>query len=531
MTHPYFHPDDDDEHRLPLDPPATRGESQSDSAFTDYLEHELLYGRVKKLADDLYAAGPMNGPGDGLAQLETIQRLNSVLFAATSVIMADSVEQVAQIYAEDTVAKPHLETEQQRRDRLSANYYRVDPTSDQIITSNFVAEASVALRETNEKVRSRMFTAKGLRHICSETLQALIAGDITPAAAKSIVKYSQDLTEEQIDLMQHQLLPVAATASDETIAQRARRFHDRANPEAANERHENALEARKISGWDLPDGMAALKVYGPAEDIRSVLTTLRHVASQNNDAQDTRTQAQLEVDIFFDAMINGWPGSNGSPLKPRVVVTIPALQMIANPETAMADLEGYGPIPMGVALKIAKDAPSIIPMLTDPFSGAVMDVGRKRYKPTRVLKEFLRARDQHCCFPGCRRTADNSEVDHVDAWETGGHTNRKNTELLCKQHQMFKHALGWQVINGPDGSKSWRTPHGLSSVVVPGSVENVERFEHANDRCPERELASPDDLRRLLGNSALSDDNLIIRVENPTVIDGNLHEGQDATPS
>lgn len=531
MTHPYFHPDDDDEHRLPLDPPATRGESQSDSIFTDHLEHQMFFGPIKKLADELFEAGPMNGPGDGLERLQKIRKLNSALAAATSVVMADSVEQVAQIFAEDTVAKPHHETEQERRERLSANYYRVDPTTDQVITSNFVAEAAVALRETPDKVRGQMFTAKGLRHVCPDTLQALAAGEITSAAAKSIVKYSQDLTEEQIDLMQHQLLPVAETASDETVAQRARRFHDRANPEAANERHENALAARKITTWDLSDGMSALKVYGPAEDIKSLVNTLKHVASQNKEPEDNRTQAQIEVDIFFDAMINGWPGSKGTPLKPRVVVTIPALQMIANPEHAMADLEGYGPIPMGVALKIAKDAPSIIPVLTDPFSGAVMDVGRKRYKPTRVLKEFLRARDQHCCFPGCRRTADTSEVDHVEAWETGGHTSRKNTELLCKQHQMFKHALGWQVVNRPDGAKAWRTPHGLSSIVLPGSVENVERFEHANDRCPERKVASCADLRRILGNPALGDDDLRIQVVSDTVIDGSFADGPDASPS
>ncbi|TAP28599.1 MULTISPECIES: HNH endonuclease signature motif containing protein [Micrococcaceae] len=516
MTHPYFEPDDDDEHRLPLDPPATRSESQSDSFFTDHLEHQMFYGPMKELVDELFNAGPLNGPGDGLARLEKVQKLDSMLSAVSAAIMADSVEQVAQAFAEDTVTKPHFETEQERRERLCANYYRVDPTSDQVITSNFVAEAAIALRETTEKARGRMFTAKGLRHVCPETLQALAAGQITAAAARAMVKYSQDLTQEQINLMQENLLPIAATASDETITQRIRRFHDQVRPESADARHKKAADARKVSSWDLQDGMSALKLVAPSVNVKSIVNTLKYEATLHNDPEDTRTQAQLEADIFCDALINGWPTTNGTPLKPRVVVTIPALQMIANPDRALADLEGYGPIPMGAALQIAKDAPSIIPMLTDPFSGAVMDVGRKRYKPTRVLKEFLRARDQHCCYPGCRRTADNSEVDHVDAWETGGHTNRANTELLCKQHQMFKHALGWKVINRPDGSKCWRTPHGLNSLVVPGSVDNVQHFEHANDRCPERKVHLTPATLRVLGHpTTVSGGDVRITIDDP----------------
>lgn len=538
MTNLYFAPGDDDEHRLPLDPPGTRGESQSNSFFADHIEHQMFYGPMKKLADELFNAGPLTDPGEGLVRLQKIQKMYSMLDAASSVIMADSVELVAQVVAEDAVAKPYLESEQERRERLSANYYAVDRASDQIITSSFIAETAIALRVTSEKARARMFTAKGLRHVCPQTLLALAAGQITPSAARSIVKNSQDLSTEQIELMEHQLLPVAATASDDTISQRARRFHDRSSPEAASARHEKAADARKVTSWDMDDGMGAIKLVAPIVNVRSILNTLDYEASQHKDPEDTRTKAQLMADIFCDALINGWPTTNGTPLKPRVVVTIPALQMLANPKYAMADLEGYGPIPMGTAMQVAKDAPSIIPMLTDPFSGAVMDVGRKRYKPTRVLKEFLRARDQHCCYPGCRRTADNSEVDHVEAWETGGHTNRENTELLCKQHQMFKHALGWRVTNRPDGSKCWRTPHGLNSLVIPGSVENVERFEHVHNRCPERRVASPADLRRVLGIPDLGDGDLSIRVERPAIIDGNTeaagsgldHPGQGSAP-
>ncbi|MGP9728581.1 DUF222 domain-containing protein [Glutamicibacter sp. 287] len=490
---------DDDTHRLPLSPPGHRDASHPDGLFSSLVEHEKYFGQIAALATELYNLPPLQDPGSGLVRLQKLARLRRMLDAAEAVTLSDSVELVAQVVAENSCADPKTETEQQRRERISANYYGVDPASEQIIRSNFVAEAAVALRESEEKVRGKLFIADGLRHLCTGTLDALAAGEITTKAAGDIVKQAQDLGAADIRRMEHVLLPMAKTASDAAVSQRARRMHDRLNPVSAQERHEAAKESRALTHWSEADGMAALKLRAPAADIISMVNTVKYFARHDVDPGDSRTQGQREADIFRDALLDGWPATGGTPLKTRVALTIPAVETLADPKRALADLEGYGPIPVGTALALAKDAPSMLRVLTDPWTGAAIDVGRQKYRPSQALKDLLRVREVHCCFPGCRRTAETSEIDHVEDWAKGGHTDRSNTKLLCKRHQMLKHALGWQSIYRPDGSVSWRTPHGLVCLELPGSVEVVQNFDHVHDRTPVREVGLNDRVRRVLG--------------------------------
>ena len=486
MTTPAYLEDNDGEHRLPLRPPGTRTESHKTSPFDAQREHQMFFGPLKKIANGLYDAGPVNGPGDALERLQKIQRLLSSVEAVICVLLADSVEQVSESFS-DFIATENTHTaEEEAEARKSAAYYGVDRGSEQTINSNLIAEAAVALRESPRKVGKRMFHAKGLRHVCKATLLALAAGEITAKAAHDIVKYSQDLGPGQVSLMEQTLLPLARTASDETVYQRARRLHDRLNPDSAENRQKDAMATRNVKVWNDEDGMATLQLHHRADVIHSIRNSIKQVAAQSTDPKDPRTQTQLEADALADVYLNGWPGMEGMPLKPRVSITIPAVEMLANPTRALADLEGYGPIPIGIALELAADAPSFQRVLTDPWTGAAIDVEPKKYRPSQGLRDFLRHRDQHCGFPGCRRPADRSEIDHIEAFGQGGHTTRQNTHLLCKQHQMFKHALGWKVFACPDGSKTWVSPHGLRSITIPESVANVANFDHVNDHCPQR---------------------------------------------
>ncbi|MGH3653747.1 DUF222 domain-containing protein [Glutamicibacter sp.] len=506
MTTPAYLEDNDGEHRLPLRPPGTRTESHKTSPLDAHREHQVFFGPLKQVADELFDAGPVNGPGDALERLKKIQRLQSSTEAVICVLLADAVEQVSESF-NNLIAAEHAHTAKEEAEaRKSAEYYGVDRGSEQIINSNFIAESAIALRESSRKVSKRMFHAKGLRHVCKATLIALAAGEITAKAARDIVKYSQDLSAEQITRMEQILLPLAKTASDETIYQRARRLHDRMNPDSAENRQKNALAARNVKVWNDENGMAILQLHHRADVIHSIRNSIKHVATQITDPKDPRTQSQVEADALVDVYLHGWPGMECMPLKPRVAITIPAMEMLANPTRALADLEGYGPIPIGVALEIAADAPSFQRVLTDPWTGAAIDVEPKKYRPSQGLRDLLRHRDQHCGFPGCRRPADRSEIDHIEAYGQGGHTTRENTHLLCKQHQMFKHALGWKVFACPDGSKTWVSPHGLRSITIPASVDNVEKFDHVNDHCPRRpqdatayKVQLTPEVRRVLG--------------------------------
>jgi hypothetical protein len=140
-----------------------------------------------------------------------------------------------------------------------------------------------------------------------------------------------------------------------------------------------------------------------------------------------------------------------------------------------AELAGYGPIPVGVAERIAAGAGSWSRVLTHPVTGTVLDHDRTTYAVPADLKRRLRARDGTCRFPGCRRRAERCDLDHTVAWVEGGPTAADNLAHLCRHHHVLKHRDGplgrWRVRHrrreSPEGVLEWTSPAGRVHVTYP----------------------------------------------------------------
>ncbi|MBX9243680.1 DUF222 domain-containing protein [Actinotalea ferrariae] len=76
------------------------------------------------------------------------------------------------------------------------------------------------------------------------------------------------------------------------------------------------------------------------------------------------------------------------------------------------DLVGYGAIAPVTARALARDG-TWRRLVTDPLSGALLDVGRTRYRPPADLDEFIRLRDDACVRPGCSVPATSCDLDHT----------------------------------------------------------------------------------------------------------------------
>jgi hypothetical protein len=124
-----------------------------------------------------------------------------------------------------------------------------------------------------------------------------------------------------------------------------------------------------------------------------------------------------------------------------------------------AELVGYGPIPSDLAREAAADA-VWKRLVTDPISGALLDHGRRVYRPPAALDDFVKARDLTCRFPICNRRAIDSDLDHLQPWADGGTTDPANLHGLCGQHHLLKDQSGWAVIAHEDGALTWVTPTG-----------------------------------------------------------------------
>jgi len=102
-----------------------------------------------------------------------------------------------------------------------------------------------------------------------------------------------------------------------------------------------------------------------------------------------------------------------------------------------------------------------------------------RYTPTAAQYRYLRARDRHCRFPGCRRTARDCDADHVIPYDhrdpaAGGATCIRNLALLCRHHHRLKtHAPGWAFRMDPDGTLHVTTPGSTTLATRPPGIDRV----------------------------------------------------------
>ena len=128
---------------------------------------------------------------------------------------------------------------------------------------------------------------------------------------------------------------------------------------------------------------------------------------------------------------------------------------------------------------VARDSSATMRRLvTDPMTGHLLDIGRKRYVIPDALREFIVLRDQRCRFPGCTSRAANAEIDHALPWDSGGGTERGNLGALCKRHHQVKTIGGWSIDGSDaDGSCTWVSPTGnrYGHDAVPVVVEPADR--------------------------------------------------------
>ncbi len=117
------------------------------------------------------------------------------------------------------------------------------------------------------------------------------------------------------------------------------------------------------------------------------------------------------------------------------------------------------PVPDAVARALAAGG-TWRRLVTDPLSGAVIDVGRTRYRPPAALADLVRARDGACTHPGCTVPARRCDLDHITPWSGGGTTGLDNLTALCRTHHRLKHAPGWTLTRTPGGDLTWTTPTG-----------------------------------------------------------------------
>ncbi|MER2135173.1 MAG: HNH endonuclease signature motif containing protein [Arthrobacter sp.] len=159
-----------------------------------------------------------------------------------------------------------------------------------------------------------------------------------------------------------------------------------------------------------------------------------------------------------------------------------------------AELNGYGPISAETARTMFLDALHWTPLLQDPATGEILNVGRTRRIPA-GLKRWLQARDGTCRFPGCSVSVTHAEIDHTTPFSHGGPTDHANLEHLCPKHHRFKTLGHWKARQPQAGTIEWNSPTGrtyttdaalgyLPSQPAQPAERGTQRMQQVDDDPP-----------------------------------------------
>lgn len=331
-----------------------------------------------------------------------------------------------------------------------------------------VSELACALRIPERTADALVSDCETLVSRLPRTLAALGEGAISWRHAQVIIEQARSVPDDAQSDFEATVLPAAKTLTVAKLEHKARLERERRHPESVTDRHRESIEKRRVDCEPARDGMAYLSAYLPAADALGIYNRLTDMAMSQHGPDESRTLAQRRADLFAELLLDGRLRGNArlNGVRPRVLVTVPVLTLLGVSEEP-ASLEGYGPIDIDTARKLARLAPSFTRILTHPETGVVLSVGRDRYKVPADMRIWLRVRDGTCRFPGCRRAARRCDLDHTIDRQYEGHTSHDNLAHLCPGHHHLKHQTGWTVRQRAAGVIEWRAPSGRVYTTEP----------------------------------------------------------------
>ncbi|MDQ1136546.1 hypothetical protein QE410_001345 [Microbacterium sp. SORGH_AS 1204] len=352
-----------------------------------------------------------------------------------------------------------------------------------------VAEIAVRLHLSEQTVRTRAAHARTLAEGCPRLWAAFGDGRLSEKHAVDAARLASTLPagdNETFDRFDEEACPSALVLPPATFAVAARAIRERVHAESIESRHRRAAQDRGVWMTAELDGMASLHALLPGDRARAVMSRLDRAARHLRAAPDeSRTLAQLRADAFADLVTmtesppaepsaaHPPPETDGCHAPPpfdaprtfrsappaTVVVTIPALTLLGR-GTEPAVLEGYGPIDLDTARRLAGSATSWIRLLTHPVNGAPLVLDRKAYRVPTALRRWLGVTSPTCVFPGCGRAARECDIDHRTAWADGGTTDDDNLDPKCRHHHRLRHESRWDIDHPPGEDTVWVSPLG-----------------------------------------------------------------------
>lgn len=300
------------------------------------------------------------------------------------------------------------------------------------------------------------------------------------------------------------------------FAARARKTARRLSQIPPEIRHRDAAARRRVVVDPADDGMAWLSAYIPLQEAvaakRRLTSSAKRLAKTERGG---RTRDQIRADLL-SAWLRG--ENTATAVKTKVLVTIPVNLLTPDARASVRHagptrspsatgrnlndeplLDGRDPIDPATAIAAVLHEGVFRRVITDPVTGAILDMDRRARIATPAQREWLTLAYATCAVAGCEHPAADSDIDHWLDYHgpEAGRTDIGNLNPFCGNDHVLKTRSKLRFVRGPDGAVRIQSP-----VTRGTSVSEEDDWSTAGDDVDVWSAADDDVVER----SVLSDD-------------------------
>ncbi|TWF75385.1 uncharacterized protein DUF222 [Pseudonocardia hierapolitana] len=358
------------------------------------------------------------------------------------------------------------------------------------------AQVALARQESPYRGGRHLGLAKVLVAEMPHTLTALAHGAISEWRAGLLAQETIFLSREHRQLVDAHLCadPTGLHGwGDRRLTGEIRKIAYRLDPAGYTRRRAKAESERRVTSRPAPDVMARVTALLPVAHGVAVHAALRKAADTAIAAGDGRTRGQLMADTLVQR-VTGQATADGVPVEIHLIMTDRTLlgegQGDGDGSEQPAQLAGYGPIPAGLARRLAVSAAEtetawLRRLYSRPDSGRLVGMDSTRRVFPAGLARFIEIRGQYCTTPWC--DAPIRHIDHALPHHQNGATSADNGNGTCAQCNYARQAPGWKVRPepGPRHTPRITTPTGHghhSTAPAPPGHPRSERRHPAGRR-------------------------------------------------
>ncbi|RAN79657.1 hypothetical protein B5P43_12770 [Bacillus sp. SRB_336] len=360
----------------------------------------------------------------------------------------------------------------------------LEPWQQEVLAISTTAELCVALalpKRTGGELKGQSLA---LVREHPDTLEALSSGSISWRNVVVVLDQLETLEDlegptgeqaigaDSFNEFEHHLLNLAPGMTTAKFQFQARRLRVRAHPDSIARRHAQAVADRKLVLMPDRDGMSWLSMFLPADSAQGIWNQATRSARALRGPNEHRTLTQLRVDVLAEWLLecgNAIPEMNETQGSGRARATD------NEPETEWSAGTRSKPGPDRVPRTdpdndIDGEPPADHGSPTDRRQG---DCPRPRAQvlvtvPLLTLLGSSRNPPSTCVFPCCNTVTDDTELDHVLAWEDGGTSVPENLKSECGVHHLLKHFKDGKSRDGtgkPQDCRRDRAPRPDSRIL------------------------------------------------------------------